>query len=331
MKEVLSQEEIDALLAALDTGEIDPELPQEDEDRSRFKSYDFRRPIKLSKEYISTLHMVFENFAKLASSQISTQVNASVTFNVEALEQISFEEFIKSIPNPTLIGIYHSKPLNGFQVIEINPQFSLQIVELVCGGVGMSEPQSKKDKFTDIELGILEDLVLNLLRTFKTSWSDIVEIETELDILETNPQQVQAISPNEPVVLISLSVEMFSAKSFIHICIPYVSFENITDRLSIRSWFEVNKPQENAVYRHYIEERLMVVDVDLTVELGTTAITIDDFIHLESGDVVRLDTKTNGAMKMYVEDKLHYMVQPGELDGRMAVQIQHYVEEDVER
>jgi flagellar motor switch protein FliM len=75
----------------------------------------------------------------------------------------------------------------------------------------------------------------------------------------------------------------------------------------------------------------MVVDVDLTVELGTTAITIDDFIHLESGDVVRLDTKTNGAMKMYVEDKLHYMVQPGELDGRMAVQIQHYVEEDVER
>ncbi|MPW24763.1 flagellar motor switch protein FliM [Alkalibaculum sp. M08DMB] len=332
MKQVLSQQEIDSLLNALNTGEIDPDAIKEEEEKNKVRSYDFRRPIKLSKEYINTLHMIFENFSKISANLLSTQIRTNVNIAVGAVEQISYDEFIHSIPNPTLMGIFHSKPLNGNQVLEINPQFCLQVIELMCGGSESKSNKSatKKEKFTDIELGILEDIVLSILKSFESAWSEIIDIETEIDSLETNPQLVQNMSPNEPVVLISFSVEVFESNSFINICIPYVSFENITDKLSIRSWFDFEKDtgEEN---KDLLSQRLMTSIVNLEVSLGKSSITVDDFLQLEVGDILQLDMKTTDPLKMYVEDKLHYVVKPGESNGKIAVQVLQYIEEDVEQ
>jgi len=331
LKQVLSQQEIDSLLNALNTGEIDPTEIKEEEEKNKVRSYDFRRPIKLSKEYINTLHMIFENFAKISSNILSTQVRTNINLSLGAVEQISFDEFVHSIPNPTIMGIFHCEPLNGNQILEINPHFGIQVIELLCGGAE-SKPDkvSKKEKFTDIELGIIEDLVVNLLKAFKSSWSEIMELDPVLDNLETNPQLVQTMSPNEPVILISFGVEIFNNKSFINICIPYVSFENITDKLSIKSWFDMGKSNDESRYKEQITERLVTTEVDLTVEMGKTIITVDDFLHLETGDIVQLDMKTDKPMKMYVEDKVHYLVQPGRHKDKLAVQVLQYVEEDVE-
>jgi len=331
LKQVLSQQEIDSLLNALNTGEINPEEIKEEEEKNKVRAYDFRRPIKLSKEYINTLHMIFENFAKSSSNVLSTMVRTNVSMSLGAVEQISFDEFVHSIPNPTIMGVFHSAPLSGNQIIEINPQFGTQVVELLCGGAQSREKKGpKKEKFTDIELGIVEDVLVNLLKGFKSAWSDIMELEPTLDNLETNPQLVQTMSPNEPVVLISFMVEIFDVKSFINICIPYVSFENITDKLSIRSWFDMGKSYDDNKYRDQIAERLESTDVSLTVEMGKTILTVDDFLHLEDGDIVQLDMRTDQPMKLYVEDKVHYLVQPGLFKDKMAVQVLQYVEEDVE-
>lgn len=331
MKQVLSQQEIDSLLNALSTGEIDPEEIKEDEEKNKVKSYDFRRPIKLSKEYINTLYMIFENFAKTSSNILSTLVRTNVNMTVGAVEQISFDEFVHSIPNPTIMGIFHSEPLKGNQILEINPQFGIQCVELLCGGAQSKEIKGvRKEKFTDIELGIVEDMVRSLLKGFKQAWSEIMDLEPILDDIETNPQLVQSMSPNEPVVLISFGVEIFEVKSFINICIPYVSFENITDKLSIRSWFDMGKTQEVPQHKEDISERLSHSQVELKVEMGKTIIRVDDFLNLEKGDIVQLDIKTTDPMKLYVEDKMHYLVQPGLFKEKMAVQVLQYVEEDVE-
>jgi len=134
LKQVLSQQEIDSLLNALNTGEIDPNAIKEEEEKNKIKSYDFRRPIKLSKEYINTLYMIFENFSKMAGNSVSNLIQTNVDIKMGAVEQISFDEFIRSIPNPTLMGMFHSKPLSGTQILEINPHFCLQVIELMCGG-----------------------------------------------------------------------------------------------------------------------------------------------------------------------------------------------------
>ena len=332
MKQVLSQQEIDALLKALNTGEIDADSIKAEEEKEKVRTYDFRRPIKLSKEYINTLYMIFENFSKIAGNLLSTQVRTNVNIKVGAVEQISFDEFIRSTPNPTLMGIFHSKPLAGSQVLEINPQFCEQVLELLCGGLKskFNTIGEKKEKFTDIELGLLEEVVLIILKAFESAGSEIIEIDTEIDYLESNPQLVQSMSPNEPVILTSFIVETFANKSFINICLPYVSLENIIDKLSIKNWFEFEK-ESNSFDESILVDRIETSTVNLEIVLGKSSITVDDFLQLEVGDVLQLDTDISDPLKMYVEDMLHYLVKPGVFNGRLAVEVLKYIEGDVEK
>ena len=332
MKQVLSQQEIDSLLNALNSGEINPESIKEEEEKNKVRSYDFRRPIKLSKEYINTLYMIFENFSKMAGNTVSNQIHTNVEIKMGAVEQISFDEFTRSIPNPTLMALFHSKPFPGTQILEINPQFCLQIIELMCGGSESkyTKDTKKKESFTDIELSILEEIVVCILKSFEAAWSEIINLETEIDNLETNPQLVQTLSPNEPIILISFTVELFKSKSFINLCIPYMSFENIIEKLSIKNWFDTEKDSDD-ITKEILSERIKSVTVDLEVSLGKSIITVDDFLHLEHGDIIQLDMRINDPLKMYVEDKLHYLVKPGELDGKVAVEVLQYIEEDVEQ
>lgn len=319
------------MLNALHTGEISHKANTEAEEAAKVREYDFRRPIKLSKEHMNTLHILFEKFAEISSGILSTLVRNNTSLTLEAVEQISFDEFINSVPGLTVMGIFHCVPLTGNQIIEINPQFGIQLVELLCGGTKIKDKKAvKKDKFTDIELGIIEDIVAELLKGFKSAWEEIMEIEPVLDGIETNPQQLQTMSPNEPVVSISFAAEIFDSRTSVHICIPYISFENIIDKLSIKSWFDMERSYDENKYRELITEGLVGAEVALTVEMGKTVITVDDFLHLETGDIVQLDIGTDKPMKMYIEDKVHYLVQPGIHNEKLAVQVLQYLEEDVE-
>lgn len=331
MKQVLSQQEIDSLLNALNTGEIDPNAIKEEEEKNKVRSYDFRRPIKLSKEYISTLYMIFENFAKMAGNSISNMIHNNIEITIGAVEQVSYDEFIRSIQNPTLMGLFHSKPLAGTQIVEMNPQLCNQIVELMLGGSQSHYTTNlkRKDGFTDIELGVLEEVVAGILKSFESAWNEIVEIETILDSVESNPQMIQTMSPNEPVILTSFVAELFNNKSFMNICIPYISFENIIDKLSIKNWFDVDNSFDDG-NREILADRIKLSDVNIEVVLGKTTITVDDFLHLEQGDIIQLDMKINDPMLMFIENKPHYLVRPGEVENRLAVEVLQYIEEDVE-
>lgn len=330
MKEVLSQQEIDSLLNALDTGEIDSKSIEQEEE-NKVRSYDFRRPIKLSKEYMNTLHMIFENFSKIVENLLSSQVNANVEIALGAVEQVSYDEFIRSIPRVTLIGIFETQPLGGIQLLEINPQFCMQVIELVCGGGEKSKDYKYQfdDEFTDIELGILEETVKVILQAFESAWGDIVEVETVINELETNPQLVQTMSPNEPVVLISFTVELQDRRTFMNFCIPFVSLENVMEKLSFRSWFNFESETSDED-RSALEDRVKSSQVNISAELGRTQVSVRDFLNLELGDVVTLDTLTTDPLKMCIEGIPHYLVKPGEVKGRLAVEVLEYVEEDVE-
>ncbi|OLS01535.1 flagellar motor switch protein FliM [Tissierella creatinophila] len=327
MSQVLSQQEIDSLLNALNTGEIDPEKLKEEEE-IKVRAYDFRRPIKLSKEYTNTLHMIFENFSKVASNFLTTQLRHGVNITVGAVEQMSYDEFIRSIPKFTLLTLFSATNLSGTQMLEINPQFCIQAIDLLCGGgaaINM-ENWEKKDRFTDIELGMLDEVVKNILKSFERAWSEIIETKTKILSLETNPQLGQSMSPNEPVILASFTVEIFKLKSFINICIPYISFENILDKLSFRNWFDFEK-EVNDKSRDIISNSLMSAPVDLEVVLGSSNITVEDFLELELGDIIQLDVKSKDPLKLFIEDKLHFLVKPGKIEEKLGVEILQFIEE----
>ena len=205
----------------MSTGEIDKEVMNEEDKRTKVKAYDFRRPTKLSKEYVNTLHMIFEDFSKMSSSMLSTQVRTNVTLQLAAIEQVSYDEFIHSIPKFTLLGLFRSQPLNGIQFIEMNPlNCACWMVELLCGGLDAYQSKQSeidledKTNFTDIETAILEEVVKLFVRVYESVWQDIVKLDSVLDGLDTNPQLLQNMSPNEPVVLVTFTLKIFRNQEF---------------------------------------------------------------------------------------------------------------------
>ncbi|MGX7195953.1 flagellar motor switch protein FliM [Enterococcus olivae] len=333
MDQVLSQQEIDRLLNAMDSGEIDQETVEEENEQAKVKSYDFRRPTKLSKEYINTLHMIFEDFSKVGSNLLSTQLRTNVSFQLAAIEQISYDEFIHSIPKFTLLGLLQSKPASGIQMIEMNPQLCMLIVELLFGGIEVRqqanemEEVSDKKSFTDIELAVLEEVVTQLAVAFENSWKDIVELSTELEGMDTNPQLLQNMSPNEPVVLVTFTVKILKIQTFINICIPYVFFEGIIDKLSFRNWFDSNQSSNQGEVDE-LQKSLNNVQLELEVLLGESQMNLSDFLHLAPGDVIKLDRKITDPLETFIEGKPFYRVIPGKKNDQLAIELIDKLEGD---
>ncbi|EJF02225.1 flagellar motor switch protein FliM [Liquorilactobacillus mali] len=323
MDQVLTQQEIDSLLNAMDNGEIvEEEIEKEEE--LKVKSYDFRRPTKLSKEYVNTLHMIFEDFSKVSSNVLSTLLRSNINFNLASIEQVSYDEFIHSVPRFTLLGLFHSDPLKGIQILEINPQLCTVIVELLCGGVGVGKQDNLsvkgRDSFTDIELTLLKEIVIEMTKIYENVWNDIIELQTEFDELDSNPQLLQNMSPNEPVVMITFTVRIGEVDSFINICVPYVFFEGLTDKLSFHNWFDSNQ-EYSANDERKLKESLNNIALDLQVVLGESELELSNFLHLEPGDILKLDSKINEPLDSYVEGSPYYSVKLGKKNNQIAVEL----------
>ena len=320
-QQVLSQQEVDSLLVAMDSGEMNTEDMSDEITGQKVKSYDFKRPVRLSKEYLSTITMIFDDFAKRISNQLTTRLKRPVDVKTAAIEQVSFDAFMHSVPSFTLMGVFKSTPLNGLQILEINPQLSLQMVELLCGYSDVTtDKQLTKSEFTDIELAILEDVMQSLLRSFEAAWQDTKKIDVSLESAETNPQLLQTMSPNEPVVLASFAVTLANQQTFINLCIPYISFEDILDKLSFKNWFHSGK-ESDASDHGQLAGSLDRVPVSIEVRLGESQMNVSDFLEMDEGDIIQLDDKTNKPLTMFVEDKPYFKVKPGTLGNKLAVEI----------
>ncbi|KPG68856.1 flagellar motor switch protein FliM [Enterococcus sp. RIT-PI-f] len=335
MDQVLTQQEIDLLLNAMSTGEIDQEIIEIEDRQPKVKAYDFRRPTKLSKEYVNTLHMIFEDFSKLSSSMLSTQLRTNVSLQLAAIEQVSYDEFIHSIPKFTLLGLFHSQPLSGLQLIELNPQLCMLLVELLCGGLDVYQNKpiemdlGDKKSFTDIETAILEEVVAQFVQVYQNVWHDIVALDSVLDGLDTNPQLLQNMSPNEPVVLVTFTMKIFDVKHFINLCVPYVFFEGIIDKLSFRNWFDSNQPvsQEDSLE---LQRSLNGVGLNVEVLLGHAQMRLSEFIHLEVGDVIQLNKKISEPLDTYIDGKPFFRAKPGQQNERLAIELLDKLEEEQE-
>ena len=328
MAEVLSQNEIDALLSALSSGELTQEEIIKEEDKQKVKLYDFRSPQKFSKDHLRTLELIHDNYARIISNYLTAQVRSNVKVQVQSVEQITYDEFIHSVPNPTILTVFKMPPLSGSILFETNPQFVFQITDVLLGGQGSGK--FKLRDFTDIDKNIIKQVNSGLIANLKLAWEDVLEVNTEIEGLETNPALNQTMAPNEPVALISFSVEMGKNSTFINICIPYLSIEKVLDKLVVQYWFQENDESVLNESRQKLRERLNIVNVALTAVLGDTNITVGDFLKLTEGDVVALDNKSTSAVKLFVEDKLYYYGKPGIIGKNKGVQILDIIDKDVE-
>lgn len=327
MADVLSQSEIDALLSALSTGELEPEQVQKEEEKQKVKVYDFRSPQKFSKDHIRTLELVHDNFARIISNYLTAQVRKNVKVKVETVEQVSYEEFIHSVQNPTILTLFKLPPLTGTLLFETNPEFSYQIIDILLGGTG--ERKTTKTEFSDIDKNIMHQVVAGLLSNLVLAWEDIMEVQPEIESIETNPAINQTLSPNEPVALIVFSVEMGKSTTFINLCIPYLSIEKLLYKLVVQYWFKNGDEEQEDDSDEKIREGLNPVEVELSAKLGDTHLSVDDFLRLSIGDIIKLDNKCNEPVKVLVEDEEYFYAKPGTIGKNMGVTIIDIIDKEV--
>lgn len=326
--DVLSQNEIDALLAALSSGEMDAEELKKEDTEKKVRAYDFKRAVRFSKDHIRSLTRIHENFARYLTTYFSAQLRTFVQINVVQVEQLPYDEFIRSIPKMTILNIFEAEPLEGRMVLEVHPNVAFAMLDRLLGGTGDSP--TKINSLTEIETIVIERIFSKAFDSLQEAWKTIIEISPRLEALETNPQFMQIVSPNETIALISLSTKIGDTTGMINLCIPHVVIEPIMSRLSVHHWFMSQKKSKEAIDNTALQERVHMAKLPVVAELGNSQISVHEFLNLSKDDVITLNKPLKDGLHIKVGDKLKFIGSPGEVNGKLAIQISEIVTEGEE-
>jgi flagellar motor switch protein FliM len=319
VSEVLSQNEIDALLSALNSGEINVHEIKEEKEERKVKDYNFKIPNKFAKDHTRTLQILHENFSRLLQTYLSGYLRALVQIEVISVDQLTYNEFTNSMPNPSVLGIVDFSPLSGSIIVEMTPSISFAMIERVLGGTGHAFERARG--FTEIELSLIEKIMGQIISYFKDPWKNVIELKPRLKKIETNPQFAQIMSPNETVALITLNTKVGNIEGMIHICIPHLVIEPVIPKLSTKFWFSgINKEITGSDLK-IIEKKIQSTLLPIRVVLGDNQVTVKDFIGLNVGDVIPLNTAENEDLKIFVGNLLKFKGKPGLKKNKVSVRI----------
>lgn len=324
MGDVLSQKEIDDLLKAFSTGELDADEFKETKDVV-VKNYDFSRPSKFSKEHLRTLEIIFEHFGRLLSTHFPAYIRVNAQIEVVNSEAIVYAEFTNALSNPVLLGMVDFSPLDGNVIIELSDTIGFAIVDRMLGGPGL--PMDKTRNFTEIELVILERIFTMITNQLAEPWANVVELEPRFSRIETNSQFAQVISPNEMVALITMSIKIGSVEGMMNVCIPYTVVEPVIERLNTKYWYSTMEEHGDESYKGFVEAAIAKARIPLKVLLGKSVISVNDYINLTKGDTIILDKKVSDELDVYVGNIFKFTGMPGESSDAYAIKISSVIRE----
>lgn len=325
MGEVLSQSEIDSLLQALSNGDIDANEMKES-DTKEAKIYDFARPSKFSKDHLRTLEIIFEHYARLLGTTFPVYLQRSIQVEVVNSEAVTYSEFSNALSNPVILGIVNLSQSMGNIIVELGANLGFAMVDRMLGGIGT--PLEKNREFTEIELLIIERIMTVATELLVEPWENVVEIKPVLERIETNSQFAQIIAPNEMIAIVTLSMKFGEVEGLMNICLPYITLEGVMDKLNTKYWFSTVAKDGNHQYEAQIEAMIEKAPMPVKAVLGKSHILVNDFIHLQVGDIIRLDRKVEDELDIYVGNLKKFKALPGTNGEKIAVRVTSVIREE---
>lgn len=325
MGDVLSQNEIDNLLQALSSGELDAEEIK-DSDEKQIKNYDFARPAKFSKEHLRTLEIIFEHYGRLLSTNLPVYLRKAIQVEVMNSEAVSYSEFSNALSNPVLLGIINFAPLKGNIILEIASNLGYAMVDRMLGGEG--EPLEKTREFSEIELLIIERILTVCVNLLHEPWENVVDIHPRLERIETNSQFAQIISPSEMIAIVTINIKIGDVEGLMNVCLPYLTLEDIMDKLNTKYWYSTMQDKDEQQYVDAIETLISKAPIPMKAVLGSSTISVSDFSGLQVGDIIRLDTKVNQELDVFVGNIKKFTALPGSSGDKYAVRITSVIREE---
>ncbi|HEY3062896.1 MAG TPA: flagellar motor switch protein FliM [Chloroflexota bacterium] len=326
MSKTLSQWEIDALLTSLgneDSGSsgngAGGGMPSGTDGRT-VKLYDFRRPDKFSKEHIRAIQNIHETFARVTASSLSSYLRAATTVSLSSIEQVVYDEYIHQLSNPTLVNLIELQPLSGRIVVEMNMNLGLAMLDRMMGGPG--QVSQRRSELTDIEMALLRSLGATVSAALKDGWSAVADVQPVLVETVLNADLVQAALPGDIAALLLFEINTLGLSGMLSICVPHPVIEPLMDRLNTQAWFSSGSRKSGSDDdRHKLADGIRHAQLPISVELGSTTITIGELLDIRDGDVIRLDRSSDGELPVLAGKRARFVARPGTLGGNRAVQV----------
>ena len=325
MGEVLSQNEIDSLLSALSNGELDADEIK-DTGEKQVKDYDFARPAKFSKEHLRTMEIIFEHYGRLLSTNLPAYLRKNIQIEVMNSEAVTYSEFSNSLTNPVLLGIVNFAPMPGSIIIDLASNLGYAMVDRMLGGEGV--PLERSRDFSEIELLIIERIMNVCINLLREPWENVTEIHPRLERIETNSQFAQFISPGEMIAIITINMKIGDVEGMMNICLPYMTLEDVMDKLNTKYWFSTMQARGEQEYTEIIESVISKAPMPIKAVLGKSVISVNDFINLQVGDIIRLDRKVEDELDVYIGNIKKFTALPGASGDLYAVRVTSIIREE---
>lgn len=325
MGDVLSQGEIDSLLQQLSSGEINAEEIKDNTDK-QVKNYDFARPSKFSKEHLRTLEIIFEHYGRLLSTNLPVYLRKNIQVEVMNSEAVTYSEFTNALSNPVLLGVVEFAPLRGDILMELASSLGYAIVDRMLGGMGV--PLEKARDFSEIELLIIERIMNVCVNLLREPWENVTEIHPRLQRIETNSQFAQIISPGEMIAIVTINLKIGDVEGLMNICLPFITLESVMDKLNTKFWYSNMQIKDEETYHEVIESLIDRAPVSVKAVLGKSLISVSDFVNLQPGDIIRVDTNVDDELDIYVGNIRKFTALPGSSGTNYAVRVTSVIREE---
>lgn len=323
MADILSPEEISALLTALEKGEIIPPLEDKDMFGRLVKEYDFKRPDKFSKDQLRVLQMIIDGFARGWGTYLSGKMRSLVQIEIDKIGQLTYEEYLRSLSHPWVIIVFSADPLEGNALFEFSPALAFAILDKLLGGYGSGTMSTRE--LTEIEEAIFAGVVDDSLRYFKQSLKDIINVNTRIESFESNPQFVQIVPPSEIVLSVSLEMQIDDITGLFGFCFPFMLLEPIANQLKTKSYFSSQREPDK--YKPLIMDHLQNMKLPVSGRLGKVNVKVEDVLNLEVGDVIKLDTLLKDPIEIQIKNRTKFIGRAGLSGNFRAVKVEKQTEE----
>jgi flagellar motor switch protein FliM len=323
MSDLLSQAEVESLLSAMDRGpavKAGGGQPAPAKMREKVTPYDFKRPERVGKEQMRALQSLHEGFGRNFGAAMSALLRTIVEVKLTSVDQLTYSEFVFSLENPTCFNLLRAEPLEGNLILDINPSILFPIIDRLLGG-GKDSTAPARRPLTEIELRLVGRITSLFLAEMRRAWENVLDLKLSVDRVESNPQLVQIVPPNEVVVLISFELTLQDVRGMMNLCIPFNSIERIGGKLSSNSWFSYGKSESTAETIRGIAQRLHGSLVEMVVKLADTRISTNDLVGLRVGDIITTNKDVNDALQVHVEGVDKFTARAGSFKGRKAIRV----------
>ncbi len=343
--EVLSQAEVENLLSAMAAGAQEataavgtpapspgglgdmatgPAKPRE-----KITPYDFKRPERVGKEQMRALQTLHEGFGRNFAAGLSALLRSMVEVKLTSVDQLTYSEFVFSLENPTCFNLLSAEPLEGNLILDINPSILYPIIDRLLGGGREGGPLARRP-LTEIELRLVSRITSLFLRELAHAWENVLPLKLEVVQVESNPQLVQIVPPNEVVVLISFEITIGDVRGMVNLCIPYNSIERIGGRLTANSWVSYARREPSSENIEQISRTLRGSLVELSVLLASTRVTTGELVGLRVGDIITTDKDVHSPLLVKVEGVPKFRASPGAFKGHKAIRIETTINDPIE-